>query len=196
MFYFLLFNVFPFLLVLDLFDKGAVLSQIIENTHTLLFDDIISQNEQGDNQTCEIIFKNHSKLSCLALGVSVGVEGSASWDWHKIKAGFSRINPGHYLRFDVDVSASTTVYISVITEDGIVVADAIPKRADLSVIIGQNAQLYDTNYGSVWKDTSGTYHSGRKRRSVADGIYSNKQLSPLSCNNEIIFTTVFIFHFV
>lgn len=109
------------------------------------------------------------------LGVELGVEGSAEFDWGRIKSGFSRIDPGHFLRYDVDTSASSTVYVSVVTEDGIVIADALPKHDDHSVIIGENARLYDTKHGHLWKDTLGNYH-GRKRRSIADGILFQQRI--------------------
>ena len=91
----------------------------------------------------------------------MGSGATRSWDWHKIQAGFVRINPGDYVRFDVDTSSSSTVYISVITEDGRLVANALPRREDLSVIVGANAQIYDTVHGKLWQDTHGHYHLGR-----------------------------------
>lgn len=104
-----------------------------------------------------------------------GVSGSGSrsrkWDWNKIRAGFTRINPGHYVRFDVDLSGKDTVYITAITTDGILVANALPKRKDLSVIIGANAQIYDTKHGSVWKDTHGRYHPLRQGQSFQQIIF-------------------------
>lgn len=117
--------------------------------------------------------------------------GSAQWDWNKIRAGFTRINPGHYVRFDVDLSGKDTVYVSAITEDGILVADALARRADLSVIVGANAMIYDTKYGHVWKDTHDNYH-GRRRRSVPDGIVeSHNQIKDLGrshlFNNIVLF---------
>ena len=84
----------------------------------------------------------------------MGSGATRSWDWHKIQAGFVRINPGDYVRFDVDTSSSSTVYISVITEDGRLVANALPRREDLSVIVGANAQIYDTVHGKLWQDRS------------------------------------------
>ena len=52
------------------------------------------------------------------------------WDWEKIKSGFSMIKPDNYLRFDVDLSGKSTVYITIVTEDGVVIADALARKAD------------------------------------------------------------------
>ena len=48
--------------------------------------------------------------------------------------------------------------MSAISEDGIVIADALPRRPDCSVIVGSDAQIYDTKYGELWVDTGGRRH--------------------------------------
>ena len=83
---------------------------------------------------------------------------NAQWDWNKIQAGFSRIRPGEYLRFDVDLSGKSTVYISAVAADGKLISDSLAREPDLSVIVGTNAQIYDTKYGTIWYDTHGHCH--------------------------------------
>lgn len=87
------------------------------------------------------------------------MDPKAQWDWHKIISGYTRINPGDFVRFDVNLPRrKDTVYISAITSDGILVANSMPKMKDLSVIVGANAQIFDTEYGFLWRDTLGHYH--------------------------------------
>ena len=90
---------------------------------------------------------------------SARIEGEVHLDWNKIKAGFSRINSKRYLRFDVDVSGTSTVYISIVTEDGKLIADGLARRSDLSIIVGTDGQVYDTKYGTVWVDTHERKHN-------------------------------------
>ena len=56
--------------------------------------------------------------------------------------------------------------MSAISEDGIVIADALPRRPDCSVIVGSDAQIYDTKYGELWVDTGG------RRHPLKMGLYS------------------------
>ena len=94
------------------------------------------------------------------------MEVQQTLDWNKINTGFSRIIPERFLKFDVDTSGKKTVYISLITEDGTVIADALPKGSDVSVIIGTDCHLYDAKPGQKWVDVSGHSHLGSLREKV------------------------------
>ena len=80
------------------------------------------------------------------------------YDWNKIQAGFSRIIPEKHLKFDVDLSGKTTVYISIITEDGIKIADGLPREPNKNIIIGADEHIYDSKAGETWVDESGICH--------------------------------------
>lgn len=71
-----------------------------------------------------------------------------------IHAGFSLIQPRNYLRFDVDCTGTSTAYISVFYMRAgrpVWIACALPRKEDRSVIITEEPQLVDAEYGSVWK---------------------------------------------
>jgi len=77
-------------------------------------------------------------------------------DWHKIKTGFTKIRSRGFVRFDTESTPSKRLaYISVVTADGTIVADALPRTKDLSVIITPEAQLIDSKYGDIWLGRNG-----------------------------------------
>ena len=97
-----------------------------------------------------------------SINQSVGVDGMASfsqeasmekaYDINIIQAGFSKILPGEFLRFDVDYTKTETVYVSVFYMD---MANGKPywivnelAREDVSVIITNEGQLVDSVYGN------------------------------------------------
>ncbi|KAK3598107.1 hypothetical protein CHS0354_020967 [Potamilus streckersoni] len=90
---------------------------------------------------------------------SVAVEdigsGSASverqFEWSKIKADFTRILPNEVLRFDVDTRSTDVVYVTIIADGGEVLANALPKREDYSVMVAENGQVRDVIYGRIWQ---------------------------------------------
>jgi len=83
---------------------------------------------------------------------SVGIQ----LDWHKIKTGFVKIRSHRFVRFDVEFTPfKKLAYISVVTADGTIVADALPRTKDLSVIITPDAQLIDSQYGDIWLGRNG-----------------------------------------
>jgi len=78
------------------------------------------------------------------------------WDWNKIKTGFTKIRPYGFVRFDVDFTGNRDIaYISVVTADGTVVADALPRTKDYSVIITPDGYIIDSKYGDIWLGTNG-----------------------------------------
>jgi len=86
------------------------------------------------------------------VGSSAGIE----LDWHKIQTGFTKIESHGFVRFDTEFTPSKRLaYISVVTADGTVVADALPRTQDLSVIITPDAQLIDSQYGDIWLGRNG-----------------------------------------
>ena len=85
-------------------------------------------------------------------GVSVNVkrDGRVFYNWNKIVAGFSKIKPGKFLKFDVDCRDSDTVYISIVAEDGELICNSISKQEDYSVLVDQYGNLRDVVYGTIW----------------------------------------------
>ena len=91
-------------------------------------------------------------------GISVGCGGSSEskYDINIIQAGFSKILPGNYLRFDVDCSGTDTAYVSVFYVNTTTgkpgwICDALARQEDKSVIITEGGQLVDAKYGSIWQ---------------------------------------------
>lgn len=88
---------------------------------------------------------------------SVGIDKSkvgAKADVNCINAGFTKILPKKHVRFDVDCTGTSTAYISVFyIENGesVFIANALPRKEDLSVIITKQGQLCDSVYGNIWK---------------------------------------------
>lgn len=100
-----------------------------------------------------------ANVSAGAEGFTIakGVSSSASveYDYNIIKTGFTRILPGKFVRFDVDMWGANTAYISVIYIDGKemhLIADALPRKEDKSVIINKSGQLVDAVYGTIWTE--------------------------------------------
>lgn len=94
-------------------------------------------------------------------GASLNTSHSANvrLDWHKVQTDFSRIPTGKYLKFDVDVGAGKdVVYISVFAADGKVIANGLQRYSDYSIIITKQGDIKDTEYGTLWTDTSGISH--------------------------------------
>lgn len=94
-----------------------------------------------------------------SAGGGFDASGGVKLDWHKVQTDFSRIASGEYLRFDVDVeSGKKYVYISVFAEDGRIIANGLQRYSDLSIIVTREGNIRDTQYGSVWVDSSGRNH--------------------------------------
>lgn len=59
--------------------------------------------------------------------VGAKVQKCEQYEWHKIKAEFSPIKTGDYKRFDI-ASKGTTVYLSIIADDGEVLCNSLPRK--------------------------------------------------------------------
>ena len=110
-------------------------------------------------------------ITMANVGTSVGAQyGGASGnmsieqkyrlDWHKVKSkGFTRIGPRMSLKFEVEMGpGKKTAYITIFTNSGRVICDGLQRKEDYSVIVTADGYIVDTEYGKLWKDTSGRYH--------------------------------------
>ena len=101
-----------------------------------------------------------------SINQSVGVDGMASfsqeasmekaYDINIIQAGFSKILPGKFLRFDVDCTKTETVYVSVFYMDMANgkpnwIVNGLAREEDVSVIITNEGQLVDSVHGNIWQ---------------------------------------------
>ena len=94
---------------------------------------------------------------------SVGLEGSAAgasaggnitvqreFDWYKIRMEFSPIAAGDYKRYDIDCHDAAIVYLTIVADDGEVICNAHPKKADRCVVITEAAKLRDADKKKPW----------------------------------------------
>ena len=88
----------------------------------------------------------------LELDVSVGgAEVGATprvkreYKWHEIKAKFTPIESGHYKEFVVDTSDSKTVYVTIIAEDGEIIANALPRYKDDDLVVLEDRELREAS---------------------------------------------------
>ena len=93
-----------------------------------------------------------------SLNMSIGEKYSL--DWYKVKGqGFTRIGPGKFFKFDVEMGpGKNTAYITIFTNSGRVICDGLQQKEDYSVIVSADGYIVDTAYGKLWQDTSGQYH--------------------------------------
>ena len=104
-----------------------------------------------DAERSYVLSMNFS-VSGEAEGVKGSASGGATWDWNKIQVGFTRIPNGTFQRFDVEFGqGKDTAYITVITESGKLICDALPRREDKSVIVTEEGYIQDAKYGSIWQ---------------------------------------------
>lgn len=71
-------------------------------------------------------FSSSSSKSIEGASISESRSGGISLDWNKIQAGFSKILPKKYIKYEVDCSGTSTVYVSIVAEGGEVICDALP----------------------------------------------------------------------
>ena len=89
----------------------------------------------------------------------IDIAGSSQLDWHRVQTDFCRIGSRQHLRFDVPIAeGKKTVYISVFGKDGQLIANGLPRDSDNSIIVTRDGYIKDAAYGSLWKDTDGTYY--------------------------------------
>ena len=79
-----------------------------------------------------------------------------AYDINIIQAGFSKILPGEFLRFDVDYTKTETVYVSVFYMDMANgkpnwIVNGLAREEDVSVIITNEGQLVDSVHGNIWQ---------------------------------------------
>ena len=80
--------------------------------------------------------------------------GTGGIEINSIEAGFNRINPNKFHRFDVDCAGKATVDVSVFYMDKETgkpswICEALAKDEGSSVLITENGKLVDTNYGTI-----------------------------------------------
>nr|CAH0105580.1 unnamed protein product [Daphnia galeata] len=79
--------------------------------------------------------------------------------WDKCdKDGFTRIAPNYFFKFEPDTSNSAYVYITVVTESGEVICEAVSKTVNASIIVDRSGNILDTKMGTIWTDTNGNKH--------------------------------------
>jgi hypothetical protein len=79
--------------------------------------------------------------------------------WEKCrKNGFTKIAPKNSFKFEPDTSNSAYVYITIVTDSGEVICDAVSKTVNASVIVDRSGNLQDAEMGSIWTDTNGKCH--------------------------------------
>jgi hypothetical protein len=74
------------------------------------------------------------------IGVSIAGYGIKSGKnvWEKCrKNGFTKIAPKNFFKFEPDTSNSAYVYITIVTESGEVIGDAVSKTVNASVIVDE-----------------------------------------------------------
>jgi hypothetical protein len=95
------------------------------------------------------------------IGVSIAGYGIKNGKnvWEKCpKNGFTKIVSNYFFKFEPDTSNSAYVYITIVTESGEVICDAVSKTVNASVIVDRSGNLLDTKMGTIWTDTSGKCH--------------------------------------
>jgi hypothetical protein len=77
------------------------------------------------------------------------------FEWDKVdKSGYTKIAPKSFLPFQQD---SDTVYISIISEDGII-CENYHRKMNESVIVDADGYVKATKMGTIWTDTGGEVH--------------------------------------
>ena len=108
-------------------------------------------------------FTSSSSIGFDGASASNSQSKRAQWDWHKIQRGFTRINRGKFLRFDVDTTNTSTVYITIITERGECIANALQRKDDKSIIVHHDYSIKDARHGTIWQaERKGCMQSSRK----------------------------------
>lgn len=80
---------------------------------------------------------------------------SAQYDINLIQAGYSKILPHGYIKFQPDCHKTKTVYISIFSWDGNkfnLICDGLPKNEDMSVIVNSAGQVVDAKYRTIWTE--------------------------------------------
>ena len=124
--------------------------------------------------------KFHVNITKGKDGISAGKDYEYTLDWNKITTGFTRIQPGQCLNFDMDEDGKKIVYISIFLEsEGKFIADALPSKIDKNmIIITRRGEIKDAQLGTVWVDESGWNHepSRHKRRNIVRHKNKDKKL--------------------
>ena len=103
-----------------------------------------------------------------------GVSAECKLDWNKIRTGFTRIQPGQYLNFDLDEDGKKIVYISIFLEsEGKFIADALPRKMDKSIIITRRGEIKNALDGSIWVDETGLNHGPNESRELIRQMWQN-----------------------
>lgn len=79
--------------------------------------------------------------------------------------------------FQVDISGKSFVYITVITEDGKVIADALSRTPNKSIIVGGDGMVCDATPDQTWVDTNGQCHITEMKKSEEKEIRNKKYVS-------------------
>jgi hypothetical protein len=113
--------------------------------------------------TENIYVKVTADLKYLETDINVSIakykinSGKNVWDKCQ-KNGFTRIAPNYPFKFEPDTSNSAYVYITVVTESGEVICDAVSKTVNASIIVDRSGNIHDTKMGTIWTDTNGKKH--------------------------------------
>lgn len=89
-------------------------------------------------------------------------------EWKKVSDGFTLISPENSTSFQVELSGKDTVYFTVQTNDGKVIAAALPRDPNTSIIVKGDGTICDAQPGQTWVDSSGYFHISEMRKREED----------------------------
>lgn len=95
--------------------------------------------------------RKHVTLRNSPIGSTAGID-------------FTPIYPGDFqsFRLSSNQDPDDPVYITILTDDDLIMCNSVPQLENQSVIVDQNGILRNTMTGFIWRDTNGKDHDVEK----------------------------------